>query len=66
MKRAKKEPQLTRCLKDCKGNEIAPGKFSGCSCYEGKLANGRKQPKGFKCDCPNHPKPKDAGAVHHY
>ncbi len=47
--------QRTTCKLGCPGLEIEPGVFSGCSCAEGRLANGGPIPPGFKCDCPNHP-----------
>jgi hypothetical protein len=45
------------CPVACPGMEIEPGVTSGCSCYEGKLANGEPVPEGFACDCPHHPQP---------
>jgi thymidylate synthase (FAD) len=45
-----------RCAVGCKGLSLGEGKFSGCSCPDGKLANGGAPPPGFICDCPNHPK----------
>ena len=52
------KPKAVRCAPGCQGFEIEPGVWSGCSCPDGKLANGEPQPPGFKCDCPRHPEPK--------
>jgi hypothetical protein len=49
-----------RCEPNCPGAALGNGRFTGCSCAEGLLANGNPTPAGFECDCPNHPAPEAA------
>jgi len=45
------------CPVNCKGIDLGDGNWSGCSCGEGKLANGQPWPEGWQCDCPQHSGP---------
>lgn len=45
------------CPKDCQGIDLGDGNWSGCSCQSGKAITERYQPKGWKCDCPQHTGP---------
>jgi hypothetical protein len=49
--------ETLRCAPGCTGIDLGDGNTSGCSCPDGKLANGSPQPHGFACDCPKHPGP---------
>jgi hypothetical protein len=45
------------CPVNCQGIDLGDGNWSGCSCREGKLANGQPWPEGWQCDCPQHTGP---------